>query len=323
MEDNKKEIDFKAIAESRTSGKGSKAVTFILLLICIALAAAVIIKMFEKKDELRIEAVAEEAFTSTVNVDAVPVSYGTFSKISRLNGEISREGNDITVLPDITTSGIIKEVLVKEGDKVIAGDTIAYIDPSRPGQSYMISPVIAKAGGIVSDVAVSAGEIVSSSTVIATLTSNEDLIITASVPEKFIGSLREGMSAEFESVAYPGRIYTGVLYYISPNLNRQTRSADIKIEITGNTEGLMDGMYIKLNLETEHIDNAMIIPTAALDTYLGDSVVYTVEDGIATRKVVTTGSNNDTETVILSGLEEGELVITAGNVTDGTPVNVV
>ena len=323
MEDNKKEIDFKAIAESRTSGKGSKAVTFILLLICIALAAAVIIKMFEKKDELRIEAVAEEAFTSTVNVDAVPVSYGTFSKISRLNGEISREGNDITVLPDITTSGIIKEVLVTGGDKGIAGDTIAYIDPSRPGQSYMISPVIAKAGGIVSDVAVSAGEIVSSSTVIATLTSNEDLIITASVPEKFIGSLREGMSAEFESVAYPGRIYTGVLYYISPNLNRQTRSADIKIEITGNTEGLMDGMYIKLNLETEHIDNAMIIPTAALDTYLGDSVVYTVEDGIAARKVVTTGSNNDTETVILSGLEEGELVITAGNVTDGTPVNVV
>ena len=323
MEDNKKEIDFKAIAESRTSGKGSKAVTFILLLICIALAAAVIIKMFEKKDELRIEAVAEEAFTSTVNVDAVPVSYGTFSKISRLNGEISREGNDITVLPDITTSGIIEEVLVKEGDRVIAGDTIAYIDPSRPGQSYMMSPVVAKAGGIVSDVAVSAGEIVSSSTVIATLTSNEDLIITASVPEKFIGSLREGMSAEFESVAYPGRIYTGVLYYISPNLNRQTRSADIKIEITGNTEGLMDGMYIKLNLETEHIDNAMIIPTAALDTYLGDSVVYTVEDGIAARKVVTTGSNNDTETVIFSGLEEGELVITAGNVTDGTPVNVV
>ena len=35
------------------------------------------------------------------------------------------------------------------------------------------------------------------------------------------------------------------------------------------------------------------------------------------------GSSNDTETVILSGLDEGELVITAGNVTNGTPVNVV
>ena len=85
----------------------------------------------------------------------------------------------------------------------------------------------------------------------------------------------------------------------------------------------MDGMYIKLNLETEHIDNAMIVPSAALDTYLGDDVVYVVEDGAAVRKTVETGSSNDTETVILSGLDEGELVITAGNVTNGTPVNVV
>ena len=157
----------------------------------------------------------------------------------------------------------------------------------------------------------------------ATLTSNEDLIITASVPEKFIGSLRPGMSALFESVAYPGRMYEGTLSYISPNLNRQSRSADIKIDITGSTEGLMDGMYIKLNLETEHIDNAMIVPSAALDTYLGNDVVYVVEDGAAVRKTVETGSSNDTETVILSGLDEGELVITAGNVTNGTPVNVV
>ena len=323
MEENKKEIDFKAIAESKTQSKGSKAVTFILLLICIALAAAIIIKMFEQKDEITIEAVAADTFSSTVNVTAVPAAYGTFSKVSRLNGEISREGNDITILPDITANGIVDEVLIKEGDTVIAGDIIAYIDPSRPGQSYMRSPVVAKAGGIVSDVAVSEGEMVSASSVIATLTSKDDLIITASVPEKFLGSLRTGMSAEFESVAYPDRIYTGTLVYISPSLSRETRAADIKIEITGDTEGLMDGMYIKLNLETEHIENAMIVPSDALDTYLGDDVVYTVVDGTATRKIVSTGSSNDTETVILSGLSEGDLVITAGNVTDGTPVNVV
>ena len=323
MEENKKEIDFKAIAESNGSGKGGKVVTFILLLICIVLAAAIMIKLFQSTEETAIEAVASDAFTQIVNVSAVEAGYGTFSKVSRLNGEISREGNDITVLPDITTSGIIREVLIKEGDIVKAGDTVAYIDPSRPGQSYMISPVTAKADGIVSDVAVSAGEMVSSSTVIATLTSTDDLIITASVPEKFLGSLRIGMSAEFESVAYPGRLYTGTLAYIAPTLNRATRSADIKIEITGDRTGLMDGMYIKLNLETEHIDNAMIVPTAALDTYLGDDVVYTVEDGTAARKVVKTGSSNDTETVILSGLEEGEMVITAGNITNGTPVNVV
>ena len=323
MEEKKKEVDFKTLAESKDSGKGSKAVTFVLILICLVLTVSIVIKMFSQKEDIQLTAREEETLAEAVNVSAETVSYGTFSRISRLNGEITREGNDIMVFPDITASGIVTELLVKEGDIVEAGEIVAYIDPSRPGQSYMASPVVARTGGIVLDTAVSEGENVSASTALLTLTDNDDLIITASVPEKFLGSLRIGMSAEFESVAYPGRIYTGTLAYISPTLNRATRSADIKIEITGDRTGLMDGMYIKLNLETEHIDNAMIVPTAALDTYLGDDVVYTVEDGTAARKVVKTGSSNDTETVILSGLEEGEMVITAGNITNGTPVNVV
>ena len=82
-------------------------------------------------------------------------------------------------------------------------------------------------------------------------------------------------------------------------------------------------MYVKLYLETERIDNALIVPSAALDEYIGDDIVYTAEDGTAARKIVTVGSDNGTEAVILDGLEAGELVITAGNVTDGSIVNAI
>ena len=320
---NKETIDFNALANDTKGSRGSKAVTFILLMICIALAAAVIFKMFSAAEAITVQAEKEDAFSTTVNVSAAEASHGVFSKTSRLNGEISREGNDITVMPEITSSGVVTEVLVKEGDSVNTGDTIAYIDPSRPGQSFLPSPVVSKASGIVSDLMVSVGETVSASTPIVTLTNNDDLIITASVPEKFLGSLRPGMSAEFESVAYPGRIYTGTLTYISPSLDRATRSADIKIEITGLKAGLMDGMYVKLNLETEHIDNALLIPSSALGTYLGDDIVYKIVDGVAKRQVVTIGSQNDESTVVFAGLDEGDLVVTAGNVTNDTPVNVV
>ena len=316
MKKNNETIDFNALANETRGSKGSKAVTFILLLICIVLTAAVIYKMFSAADAVTVQAAKDDTFSTTVNVSAAEASYGVFSKTSRLNGEISREGNDITVLPDITSSGTVTEILVKEGDS-------AYIDPSRPGQSYLPSPVISKASGIVSDLMVSVGETVSASTPIVTLTNNDDLIITAAVPEKFLGSLRPGMSAEFESVAYPGRIYTGTLTYISPTLDRATRSADIKIEITGLKAGLMDGMYVKLSLETEHIDNAMMIPSSALSTYLGEDVVYKIVDGVAKRQPVTIGSQNDESTVVFAGLEEGDLVVTAGNVTNDTPVNIV
>ena len=323
MKKNNETIDFNALANETRGSKGSKAVTFILLLICIVLTAAVIYKMFSAADAVTVQAAKDDTFSTTVNVSAAEASYGVFSKTSRLNGEISREGNDITVLPDITSSGTVTEILVKEGDSIAVGDTIAYIDPSRPGQSSLPSPVISKASGIVSDLMVSVGETVSASTPIVTLTNNDDLIITAAVPEKFLGSLRPGMSAEFESVAYPGRIYTGTLTYISPTLDRATRSADIKIEITGLKAGLMDGMYVKLSLETEHIDNAMMIPSSALSTYLGEDVVYKIVDGVAKRQPVTIGSQNDESTVVFAGLEEGDLVVTAGNVTNDTPVNIV
>ena len=82
-------------------------------------------------------------------------------------------------------------------------------------------------------------------------------------------------------------------------------------------------MYIKINLETEHQENVMMVPSTAISEYLGDDVVFIVDNDVARRQIVTTGSSNGTETVILSGLSEDDLVITAGNVTDGTAISVV
>ena len=324
MDDEKNEgtMDFKKLAEKGVGGKSAKAATIILLLICVALTVSIIIKLFSSIDDITITERVADAST-TVNVSASPATYGTFSKISRLNGEIVREGNYISIYPEITSNGVVTAILINKGDIIEAGDVIAFIDQTRPGQSYQPSPVTAKSNGIVSDVIVSAGEIVSASTEIATLTNNDDLMITASVPEKFLGTLAKGMVSTFESVAYPGRIYEGVLTYIAPHLDRTSRTADIEIEIIGNREGLMDGMYVKLNLETEHLENVMMVPTAAISTYLGDNVVYKVVDGEAVRTIVTVGSDNGDETVITSGLEEGDLVITAGNITNGSKVFVI
>ena len=226
-------------------------------------------------------------------------------------------------MPDITTTAIVTDILVKEGDHIAAGDVVAHIDASRPGTAYRPSPVIARSSGIVISVDASPGQTVSATTSVATITSNEDLVIEAAIPEKFLGSLRTGMTASFETVAYPGRMYSATLTYISPSLSTSSRTAAIKLSIDEEAEELKSGMYVKLYLETERIDNALIVPSAALDEYIGDDIVYTAEDGTAARKIVTVGSDNGTEAVILDGLEAGELVIAAGNVTDGSIVNAI
>ena len=325
-DENKKTVeepDFEKLARTTAPSRFNKVVTIILVAICVVLAAFIIFRMTSSSDSSQLAMPVAENTSSAVNVSVQSAEIKDFSRISKLNGEIRRSGDSLAVYPDITSSGTVTEILVSRGDTVKAGDTVAYIDPSRPGAVYKISPVVSKADGIVTDIPVSVGQTVTASQAIITIAGTSDLVVEASIPEKFLGTVREGMTAEMESVAYPGRIYEGTLTYIAPTVNTTTRSSDIEIRFTGDTTGLKEGMYIRLNLETEHISDALIVPEAALDTYLGDDIVYVADGNTARRVIVTTGSSNGTETVITSGLSEGDLVITAGNVMDGTAISVV
>ncbi len=324
-DENKKTVgepDFEKLAKTTAPSKFNKIITLILVAICVILAAFIIFRMVSTAPEKQLAVPVAENTVSAVNVSAEPARIDTFSKISRLNGEVRRSGDSIAVYAD-TQSGTVTEILVKRGDRVSAGDTVTYIDPSRPGASYKLSPVVAKVSGIVTDIPVAVGQTITASQPVITIAGESELVVEAAIPEKFLGTVSEGMSAELESVAYPGRIYTGTLTYLAPTVDTTTRSSDIEIRFTGDTDGLKEGMYLRLNLETEHIDNALVVPEAALDTYLGEDIVYVADGNTAKRVTVTTGSSNGTETVITSGLSEGDLVITAGNVMDGTTINVV
>ena len=317
------EIDFEKLANDKSASRFNKFVTLILLAICIVLAAFIIFRMVNAKDSAGLAVPVAENTETTVNVSASPATIKDFSKITRLNAEVTSDGQSVSVYPDITTSGTITEILISRGQNVDKGDIIAYIDPSRPGASYKESPVVAKTSGIVTEIPVTVGQLVSASQPIAVIAVPSELKIEGSIPEKFLGTVAVGMNATMETVAYPGRYYTGTLTYIAPTVNAQTRSSDIEIQPTGDLTGLREGMYVRLNLETEHIDDALTVPEAAIKTYLNNDVVYIADNGTARRQIVTVGSSNGEDTVITSGLNEGDMVITAGNVTDGTSISVV
>ncbi len=318
------EPDFEKLANDRSASRFNRFVTIILLAICIVLAAFIIFRISTASSDSALAAPVADNAATAVNVSAEPAFIGDFSNITRLNGEVVREnGSEISVYPEITSTGTVTEILVGLGDEVKNGMTVAYIDASRPGASYKASPVTAKVDGIVTSVPVAVGQTVSASQPIITVSGSSELVVNASIPEKFLGTVAEGMTAEMEAVAYPGRIYTGTLSYIAPTVNTADRSSAIEIEFTGDTTGIKQGMYLKLNLETEFIGSVLMVPTSAMDTYLGEPVVYLADNGTARRQAVTTGSSNSQYTVITSGLSEGDLVITAGNITDGSAISVV
>lgn len=301
-------------------------ITIILVVICCALAVSVILNMRNDASQTGMPGPgmgmgSGGSQSQIVNVSVMEATYDSFSKTTRLNGEIGSEGKDIDVLPEI--GGQITEVFVKKGDIVQAGDTIAMVDPSKPGAQYKASAITAPAVGEIGAVNVVAGTTVTTNTAIAQIKGDKTLKITAKIPEKYLSTLADGMTALFTTVAWPDRTYEAVLSYIAPTVDTATRTVDIELEITGDITGLKEGMYISLNLITEHIDGCITVPTSAISTFLNDKVVFVAENGVARRQVVETGSANDTRTVILSGLKAGDQVITAGSAGDGVSVNVL
>lgn len=306
--------------EKKKSSGFDKTITIILVLIIAALAGVTIYQMLAPAEDLQ-RLTATETEVTTVNVSATAAERKQFIATTRFQGEVVSDEANISVLPE--TAGTLNSLQVKRGDHVEAGDVVAYVDPSRPGAEYALSPVTAKASGEVVSIDSTIGSQVASTSSIVTIMPEKTIYVTTMIPERYIATLSQGLSGSVSSVAYTGESYPVEISYIAPMVNNTNRTLSVDLSFTGDKGRLMEGMYVSIDLVTEQIDNALVIPSSAVTSYGGEQVVYVVENNQAVRKPVVTGSSNANETVILEGLNDGEIVITAGAVSDGTPVAIV
>ena len=74
-------------------------------------------------------------------------------------------------------------------------------------------------------------------------------------------------------------------------------------------EGVKPGDNVTIKLTLEQKLNTLTVPRSAVRMYMGNKLVYVLEDGLRIEKQVETGIEQGNMTEILEGLEEGELVI--------------
>ena len=70
-------------------------------------------------------------------------------------------------------------------------------------------------------------------------------------------------------------------------------------------------MGVDAKIITDVKDTVILVPNAAVKTTNGQKTVTVLKNGVATPLEVTTGSANDSETEITSGISEGDVVVTA------------
>ena len=138
----------------------------------------------------------------------------------------------------------------------------------------------------------------------------ETLHVVAEIDELDIAQVTPGQSATIRLDAFPGETLAGVVTRVKPGVS-DTRGAttyEAIVEYTNDNLPLRPGMNASLTIVTQRVDGALLVPRAAI-RQVGRHQVATVVDGRHSRDaIVTTGLSDGIETVIVSGLEEGQLV---------------
>ncbi len=239
--------------------------------------------------------------------------------------------NRVEIKPAI--SGRIDKYLVDEGSVVKAGQVIAWMSSSdrvaimdaarsqgpkalkKWEDSYKPTPIIAPISGVVILRNIVDGQTVDAATVLFAM--SDKLIVIAQVDETDVGKIHLGMAAKIILDAYPNRTAMGKVFDI---LHEGVNTSNV---ITYNVKINLDGgapnyyksqMTANASFIIKENKNALFVPASAVKQKNGKNVVLVPgPGGKPEEKVVSLGIQDGTNDEILSGLQDGDLIIIPGN----------
>jgi membrane fusion protein (multidrug efflux system) len=106
--------------------------------------------------------------------------------------------------------------------------------------------------------------------------------------------------------------YKARIYAIEPKIDPSTRTLKLRAICTTNYKGLFPGAFANVELNLKQTDEAILIPTVAIVPELKGQLVYVFKSGVANPQKVEIGLREEKKVQIISGLAEGDTVITSG-----------
>jgi membrane fusion protein (multidrug efflux system) len=153
------------------------------------------------------------------------------------------------------------------------------------------------------------------------------LELTVTVPSVEMGALRIGQPLLFSIDAFPGKNFVGKVMFINPVVNEADRSIKVVAEVENREERLKGGLFVQGRILTGKRSGVLNIPRTAFlswDVAGKKGEVFVVNQKVAQRRSVQTGTILGDRVEIISGIAAGDLVVTRGgfNVKEGDRVNV-
>jgi len=165
--------------------------------------------------------------------------------------------------------------------------------------------------GVVGLREVSEGSFVTTTNVIARFQNLLNLKVDFSIPQRYAPEVKIGDELQF-NLSGNENVFKANVYAIEPKIDQPTRTLRIRAICRGNSKGLFPGAFVNVELNLKETELAVLIPTIAIVPELKGQSVYLFKAGSVIPQKVEIGLREENRVQVLSGLEEGDTVITSG-----------
>ncbi|MDX1631342.1 MAG: efflux RND transporter periplasmic adaptor subunit [Thermoanaerobaculia bacterium] len=179
--------------------------------------------------------------------------------------------------------------------------------------------------GEISERLVDSGDFVQVGDPLADLYRTDVLEVAFGVPERVLERIAAGQEVTVRVPGFPDRTFTGEVGFISPAIEEATRSFLVKARIDNPDGRLKPGGFASVRVTLERREDRPVVPEEALVGTREGYFVFVVEDGVARRREVEVGLRVPGKVEIREGLQPGETVVRAGQMSlaGGEEVEVV
>lgn len=182
----------------------------------------------------------------------------------------------------------------------------------KSGEVSETIPLASIATGVVTQIKAVEGAHVKAGDDLYTVADLSQVWVYADIYERELADVKIKQRAEVTSDALAGKTFHGEVAYIYPNVNEQTRTVRVRLEFMNPERLLKPGMYVKTTLIDESPEKRLAVPTeAVLNSGVRHLVIVDKGEGHFEPREILIGSESSGHYPVLSGLRDGERVVTS------------